>query len=284
VPNFLSRKFLQKFAVTLIGILALALVFFDTNPWKSSSGEPSPLDGMKFSRVIHLPESVTDLSGITFDPNDNTLYAVSNKPPEIFQISLDGKLLRRIRLRGFKDTEGVEYLGNGKFAVLDESLHEIIRITITPETSEIHYRDGEKQQFNIETLGQPPVKNRGFEGITLNRDGKLLIANEQYPVLIGTIQNTGSNTDNFNLYNTFTSPGKDIAGLHYWATHDRLLALSEASRNIVVFNADGKMDGTYHLTYDRLGLWPRIEQPEGITADAKRIYIAAEPNLIYVLE
>lgn len=46
-----------------------------------------------------------DVSALTFDPVRNSLFTVTNQNAELVELSLDGKILRRIALVGFGDAE-----------------------------------------------------------------------------------------------------------------------------------------------------------------------------------
>lgn len=49
-----------------------------------------------------------DVSALSFDPARNTLVSVTNQRPHFLELSLEGELLRRIPLEGFKDPEAIE--------------------------------------------------------------------------------------------------------------------------------------------------------------------------------
>lgn len=48
-----------------------------------------------------------DVSALTYDPVRKSLFTVTNKQAELVELSLDGRILRRIPLIGFGDAEAV---------------------------------------------------------------------------------------------------------------------------------------------------------------------------------
>lgn len=49
-------------------------------------------------------------SGITWNPITGTLFGVINNPPQVFELNLDGELLRLIELTGFDDVEAIRWV------------------------------------------------------------------------------------------------------------------------------------------------------------------------------
>ena len=61
-----------------------------------------------------------DVSALTFDPVRKSLFTVTNKKAELVELSLDGRILRRIPLVGFGDAEAVEFIGENTYVITDE--------------------------------------------------------------------------------------------------------------------------------------------------------------------
>ena len=66
-----------------------------------------------------------DVSALTYDPDRNSLFTVTNQNPQLIELSLDGELLRRIDLHGFGDAEAVEYISPGLYVISDERQHRL---------------------------------------------------------------------------------------------------------------------------------------------------------------
>lgn len=275
--SFSSRRW-QKLMLWTVSICAILL---GSHQLLARPDKHSPLANLKLSPFSTLNDA-TDLSGITFDTRDNTLYAISNAP-EIYQLDKNGKLLRRITLRGFHDTEDIVYLKDNQFAVVEERQREIVFIEIDADTTTIDYQGNRKKSLDTTSINTSLVKNRGLEGITRDTSSGLLVAHESNPLKVGTATRTYDNK--FIISNHFQPRGADVAGIHYWEDQQGLLVLSEASRTIFWYDKNQQPAGQYPLSYDRLGMLARIDQPEGITTDQQgRIYIVGEPNQIFVLQ
>ncbi|MGH8353973.1 MAG: SdiA-regulated domain-containing protein [Pseudomonas sp.] len=57
-----------------------------------------------------------DVSALTCDPERKSLFSVTNKRPELIELSLDGRLLRRVPLVGFGDPEAIEFISSGIYS------------------------------------------------------------------------------------------------------------------------------------------------------------------------
>ena len=61
-----------------------------------------------------------EVSGLAFDPDRNSLFAVTNTNDALVELSLTGQVLRSIPLQGFGDAEAVEYISPGIYVISDE--------------------------------------------------------------------------------------------------------------------------------------------------------------------
>ena len=58
-----------------------------------------------------------DVSALTYDPVRKSLFTVTNKNAELVELSLAGKILRRISLVGFGDAEAVEFISDNIYVI-----------------------------------------------------------------------------------------------------------------------------------------------------------------------
>ena len=65
---------------------------------------------------VELPE----ISGLCIDPRDRSLWVVCDKADACFQVSDQGKILRKRKISG-KDQEGIVILPNGDWWFADDS-------------------------------------------------------------------------------------------------------------------------------------------------------------------
>ena len=121
-----------------------------------------------------------DVSALTYDPLRKSLFTVTNKKAELVELSLDGRLLRRIALVGFGDAEAVEFIGENTYVITDERQQRLIKVRIDDSTQVLDAKDAEQLTLGINRLG-----NKGFEGLAYDSVGKrLFVAKERDPMLI----------------------------------------------------------------------------------------------------
>src|SRR5690606_4665526 len=86
---------------------------------------PPPPAGSRLAALVTDFErtriaGMKNLSGITWSGSSHTLFAISNRPTAVAEFDREGRLLRSIALQGFEDTEDIAWLGDDRFAVIEE--------------------------------------------------------------------------------------------------------------------------------------------------------------------
>ena len=230
-----------------------------------------------------------DISALTFDPDRKTLFTVTNKRSELIELSLEGRILRRIPLTGFGDPEAVEYVGTNSYVITDEREQRLIRVHLDDDTLFLDANDAEQLTLAIGRNG-----NKGFEGLAYDSAGKrLFVAKERDPMMIYEIH--GFPHD---------KPGKpyavhvvqdrkrdsrlfvrDLSSLQFDERTGHLLALSDESRLVVELDVEGRPLSTLSLNKGFQGLKRSVPQAEGLAMDEEgTIYLVSEPNLFYVFK
>jgi uncharacterized protein YjiK len=231
-------------------------------------------------------EGLADVSALTFDPQRQTLFTVTNKHSELVELSLDGTILRRIALVGFGDPEGVEYIRPGTFVISDERHQRLMSVQIDDHTTSL---DGAKAGQMVLDLGGR--RNRGFEGLAFDRArNRLYVANEQSPMSIYEISGFPATGDAPPEIHIVQNPGRDadlfmtdLSSLDFDQRNNHLLALSDQSRLLVELGTDHKPVGTLVLRSGFHGLSQTVPQAEGVALDDDgTVYLVSEPNLFYV--
>lgn len=228
-----------------------------------------------------------NLSGLAWNNDTKSLFAVVNHPEQVIELSTDGKIIRRIDLIGIRDPESIEYLGNNQYIVTDERVQKIILITINKDTTRVTSEGA--QQI---TLGVGDVGNKGLEGITwdaLNK--KVYAAKEKDPIHIYEVTGfpqTSNTTMDIEVKNNVDRDQqlflKDLSGLAFNQRYEHLLILSAESRLVLEIDKKGNPISSLSLLMGH-GLSEPIRQAEGIALDDQDIlYIVAEPNLFYVFK
>ncbi len=223
-----------------------------------------------------------NLSGLTFHPGNDTLFATLNTPETMIELSKEGEIIRRIKLDGFHDTESIDYLGNGLFVVSEERRRRLVFFSIDSQTSQVNYSDTQSI-----SLAGPGEENRGFEGVAWSaRHGLFVLQEEPARMIHHQMHDAESLIDNDLLNHALPRKVKDYAGISLLeGDEEKLLVLSEASHELHLMNLKGQPLSQLSLRHGFMHLWPLMQQPEGIAVDSQGdIYIVGEPNQMLVLQ
>ncbi|MFJ2546497.1 SdiA-regulated domain-containing protein [Pseudomonas sp. NPDC087612] len=230
-----------------------------------------------------------DISALTFDPDRNSLFTVTNKRSELIELSLDGRILRRVPLTGFGDPEAVEYVGANSYVITDEREQRLIRVRLTDNTPFLDAKDAEQLTLGIGLNG-----NKGFEGLAYDSAGKrLFVAKERDPMLIYEVHGfPHDNPEQPYAVHVVQDQKRDsrlfvrdLSSLQFDERSGHLLALSDESQLVLELDVQGKPLSTLSLRKGFQGLNKSVPQAEGIAMDdAGTIYLVSEPNLFYVFK
>ncbi|PAA13014.1 SdiA-regulated domain-containing protein [Pseudomonas fragi] len=230
-----------------------------------------------------------DVSALTFDPVRKSLFTVTNKKSELVELSLDGRILRRIPLVGFGDAEAVEFIGENTYVITDERQQRLIKVKIDDDTHVLDARDAEQL-----TLGINPSGNKGFEGLAYDSTGKrLFVAKERDPMLIYEVRGfPQSNPQKPYATHVVSNPRRDarlfvrdLSSLQFDERTGHLLALSDESKLLLELGLDGQPISTLSLKKGKHGLNRSVPQAEGVAMDDEgTVYVVSEPNLFYVFK
>ncbi|MCD8141560.1 MAG: SdiA-regulated domain-containing protein [Planctomycetaceae bacterium] len=236
--------------------------------------EAKPVDGV-----------ADNLSGLTWNADTGSLFAVVNNLAEILELSTGGEVLRRIGLTGMADPEAVEYIGDGFYILSDERGQKLFQVFIDAGTESVDARALQRI-----TVGSGDAGNKGVEGLAWDASGKkLYAAKEKRPIHIyevtgfpnapGAMLNIEVTSDEARDDRLFLT---DISGLHFNERYGHLLVLSDESRIILELDRDGHPVSSLSL-YAGHGLTSPVPQPEGVAMDGGGVlYLVSEPNLFYV--
>ncbi len=228
-----------------------------------------------------------DVSALTFDPDRRTLFAVTNQNPSIVELSLDGRLLRRVRLNGFSDPEAIEYFAKDQYVVTDERDQRLVKVRLKDDVTEVNAADFQQLALGIDLNG-----NKGFEGLAYDHKNKrLFVAKERDPVRIYEIkgfpqvdpakpmavQIVDDPERNAGLFVS------DLSSLQFDDFSGHLLALSDQSHLILELDITGWPISKLSLRAGQHGLRDTVPQAEGVAMDDEGLlYLVSEPNLFYV--
>ena len=230
-----------------------------------------------------------DVSALTYDPLRKSLFTVTNQKSELVELSLDGRVLRRIGLVGFGDAEAVEFIGPNTYVITDERQQRLIKVTIDDNTHTLDAAQAEQL-----TLGINPSGNKGFEGLAYDSAGKrLFVAKERDPMLIYEVRGfPHDNPQQPYATHVVSNPRRDarlfvrdLSSLQFDERSGHLLALSDESKLLLELNLDGRPVSTLSLKKGRHGLEKSVPQAEGVAMDEEgTVYVVSEPHLFYVFK
>lgn len=196
----------------------------------------------------------SNLSGLTFDPDLNLLWAVTNGPNELLALSRDGDVERRYSLDGFHDVEAVSYAGNGQLVIAEERRQSlvIVDVPIAEDGKLSPDRPLSRDQYPALTLALGKEDNKGLEGLAYDLKGdRLFVTKERDPRQL-----------------------LEVSG--------HLILLSDESKLLIEMTDEGKVVSFRSLARGFAGLLKGIPQAEGVTIDNEGyLYVVSEPNLFY---
>lgn len=258
--------------------------------WQPVSSEAIGLDQYRVTIEARPIEGLDDdVSALTYDPVRKSLFTVTNKNSELVELSLEGKILRRIALVGFGDPEAVEYISADTYVITDERQQRLIKIHLEADTTFLDAEDAEQMTLGVHMSG-----NKGFEGLAYDSVGKrLFVAKERDPMLIYEVHGFPHfKSDKTYAVHVINNPKRDagmfvrdLSSLQYDERSGHLLALSDESRLIIELDVDGRPLSTMSISGGRQGLQKTVPQAEGIAMDDDgTLYLVSEPNLFYVFK
>lgn len=282
----------MKKTLILISLSILFLFIYseiNNNPNKSKNSKSS-INLNKYTIKIdgkEIKEIKKNLSGITYSSSTNLLYAVTNSPRRVYELTKNGEILREIILSGFKDTEGITYIKNDLFSVIDEERQTLYIFKINKDTKRIHKKDVITEvKLNVGIL-----ENFGLEGIAYNsREDDFYLVNERLPMAVLKVSNVVNEKENLKIsredyLNNFNFLFSDFSGAHFHSTFNNIFLLSDQGKLLHEVSLGGDLLSILSLEKGKNGLKNDILQAEGITLDEKGdVYIVSEPNLFYRFE
>jgi uncharacterized protein YjiK len=189
------------------------------------------------------------------------------------------------------DLEAVTHIRDDEFALVSESGHMVYWVRIAPETRQLDVKNAPHLGLDVFAA----YRNRGFEGSAWNaRTGELFLAKEKHPLVIQRISGIGFGAETppkalrIREWRPTPPPSafmRDFSSLSVHAPSGHLLVLSDESKLLAEYDADGQLVSLMALWAHFHGLKHSLPQAEGVTVgDDGTIYVVSEPNLFYRFE
>lgn len=181
-----------------------------------------------------------------------SLWLVSDSDSCIYQISLNGDVLRKIQLP-YKDLEGIAVIDDQRLAVVSERSRKIVEVAL--DGTVVH--EGE--------INVPGTDNAGPEALAYNAQaGVFYILKEGLPGLLITMDRSFKEIGRADV--TFA---RDYSSVAYDPVQKHLWILSDLSKAIYVLDLDLNIKTVFSTN---------IPQKEGIAVDylSRTVYIVSD--------
>lgn len=228
-----------------------------------------------------------DVSALTFNTETGTLFAVLNGEPLLVELSTDGELLRKVRIKGVVDMEGLTHVAGNRYVIAEERTQRLIEIEVPSGAEEIDVAGAPSLTIGLDLNG-----NKGFEGLSWDaRLRRLLVVKERDPLRVLAVTGfVGAEPGavisvHVTELKTPDSPRLFMRDLSSLSLHDEtghLLLLSDQSNMLVEYDEEGHPRSLLGLWRGMGGLQQTVPQAEGLAMDGqRRLYMVSEPNLFY---
>jgi uncharacterized protein YjiK len=237
-------------------------------------------------QLVHtydLPSvSAAEASAVTYNWDTGTLFVLGDEGDALVEVTTGGATVSTMTLTGFDDTEGLAYLGGGKFALTEERLQDIFQLTYVP--------GGTAGRGSLASVSfGPTVGNIGLEGISYEPGTGLYFGvKEKQNQDIYRAASLDFNLGTANITHPFVpnlgvldladvevlSKVTSLVGTDH---QDNLLIYSQESSRLLEVN---RTSGTVISQFTLDG----VTDAEGVTVDPSgNIYIVGETPRLYVL-
>jgi len=255
----------------------------------------------KVDEVIPLPDIGGNLSGITYNPDTNTYFLVQNNSGQLFEYDRSFKKpLRVIKMKNLKDddTEGIVYLGKGRYALSSEDNY-ILVFSIAPGQTVIDMNTA-RADVQLFVLPSPGKDNKGLEGVcfapnsptpsSLSKSrGTFYAVQEQKPKVLYSFAWPNTEADYtsarqlgvkepFNTDKLMKHVLSDLADCTVASDSNNLLILSHESSRVMELSRAGQVLKTLDI--------PAVAaQYEGLTMGPDReLVLVSEPSTLVIMK
>jgi len=226
------KKIALHSIISLITLISL-LILSGCKQSEANTPIDQPISEATLTLLANFPLEVTEPSGLAFGPNNQTLLTVSDNSNQVYELSLEGEILRTWDYQG-NDLEGITYNPfNQTIAITEERERNVVIID---------YVSGEiLGDYHIDIpMGS---ENSGLEGIAFNTNNRLYyILNEANPgeLILWTPEDGVMTETEF----TFA---EDYSGIFIETETARMWIVSDMSKALFACNYSGTPQIKYSL-------------------------------------
>ncbi len=195
----------------------------------------------------HIPEP----SGLVWNPGHNTLMVVSDAKSDIFEIGLDGALIRTIPTTS-SDLEGVAISRTGDTLYVAEERNQLVTLY-----------SGAGVRLHSIPVRVATLDNNALEGVAVDRQNHLWVINEKNPRLLLQFFN-GLEVSRLEI-----SHVSDLSDICCDTMDDGLWIISDESRKIIKIDRRGALLGEWGLPFDK---------GEGIAFAGDKMYVVNDQD------
>lgn len=258
-----------------LGFAFLALPAFGGTP---------DLANYRLTATYALPFPAADeASAVAWNWDNGNLFVLGDEGEALVEVTRQGVFVSQMTLTGFDDTEGLTYVGSGRFVIAEERLQDVYLLD---------YAAGgmaARGSLPVVSLG-PTVGNVGIEGIAYERStGSYYAVKEKTPQAVYSVAldfAAGGSVTPVSLFSPTSLGAFDLSDIAVLSNvpafagtpaADDLLIYSQESARLYAVGRDGAV----RSTFDFNGV---SDSAEGVTIDAAgAIYIVDETPRLFVL-
>lgn len=244
------------------------------------------LSQYQWTATYALPANlVSEASAVTFNWDTGTLFVVGDGGPAVIEVTRAGVLVSTMTMSNFQDTEGLTYIGGGKFVIAEERNGRGYLFT--------YVAGGALNRNTLQSasIGPNTGTNSGSEGVAFDPlMGKYFAVKEKDPLNVFQVTpNFAAGTSSYSdLFNVASLTSTDLSDLHALATvadlqgtadQDNLLILSQQSAKLMKVTRAGVVLGTRSVSTMSTTM-------EGITIDDRGVIFMCDDSTtpkLYVL-
>lgn len=237
--------------------------------------------------ALPLTGITANASGLTYDSGRNSLFTVVNRPTQIVELTLEGRVKQIIPVQGVEDLEGITHMRGNEFILADERAQQVIHVAIDDAARVVDTRGRPRLGLAVDV-----AKNLGFEGVSWDAvHDRLFVVKEKRPLrlfeLTGLSAAFAGGVLDLRISEWLPRassflPLRDLSSLAYREDSGGMLLLSDESHLVVELDAERQPAALLVLRRGWHGLRATVPQAEGVTVGPRgEVYVISEPNLFY---